>query len=57
MRRFWDDTGTATITDDDRVSPPPPPILPTLSIDDVEVDEDAGSAVFTVRLSERTIRE
>ena len=38
--------GTGTILDDEEE--------PTLSIDDVEVDEDAGSAVFTVRLSGRS---
>ena len=30
--------------------PPPPPDLPTLEIDDVEVNEDAGNAVFSVTL-------
>ena len=38
--------GTGTILDDEEE--------PTLSIDDVEVDEGAGSAVFTVRLSGRS---
>ena len=38
-----------TILDDDREKPPPP--LPTLAIDDVEVSEGAGSAEFTVTLS------
>ena len=45
-----DGEGLGTITDDDGVEPPP--VLPTLSINDVEVAEDAGSAQFTVTLSE-----
>ena len=49
-----DSEGTATITDDDPAEPPPPPPppLPALAIDDVTVPEDAGSARFTVSLSE-----
>ena len=41
-------TATGTILDDDGE---PPPILPTLSIEDAAVSEGAGSAVFTVTLS------
>ena len=41
-------TATGTILDDDGE---PPPILPTLSIGDAQVVEDAGSAEFTVTLS------
>ena len=53
-----DDVGIATITANDGGNPPPPPPpplgLPKLEIDDVEVNEDAGSAVFTVSLSEQS---
>ena len=46
-----DDVGIATITaNDGGAPPPPPPDLPRLEIDDVEVDEDGGSAVFSVIL-------
>ena len=50
-----DDVGIATITANDGGAPPPPPPppppdLPTLEIDDVEVNEDAGNAVFSVTL-------
>ena len=48
-----DDEGTATIRANDGGNPPPPPPppdLPTLEIDDVDVDEDGGSAVFSVIL-------
>ena len=41
-------TAAGTILDDDGE---PPPILPTLSIGDAQVVEDAGSAEFTVTLS------
>lgn len=34
------------------LNPPPPAILPTLSIDDVRVNEGAGAAIFTITLSE-----
>ena len=44
-----DAEGVGTIRDDDGVTPPPPP--PALRIDDSAVDEDAGSAEFTVRMS------
>ena len=43
-----DDEGTATITDDDGDDDGTD--LPTLAINDVTVSEDAGSAVFSVRL-------
>ena len=43
-----DGEGRGTITDNDGV---PPSDLPTLSIDDVTVTEDVGSAVFSVRLN------
>ena len=45
-----DGEGTATIAANDGGAPS----LPTLSIDDVEVSEDAGSAVFSVTLSEQS---
>ena len=52
-------TATGTILDDDGelplppLPPPPPlPTLPTLSIGDTQVVEDAGSAEFTVTLSQ-----
>ena len=45
-----DGEGLGTILDDDGVEPPP--VLPTLAIDDVEVAEDGGSTAFTVTLSE-----
>ena len=44
-----DAEGVGTIRDDDGVTPPPPP--PALRIDDSAVDEDAGTAEFTVRMS------
>ena len=44
-----DAKGVGTIRDDDGVTPPPPP--PALRIDDAAVDEDAGTAEFTVRMS------
>ena len=44
-----DAEGVGTIRDDDGVIPPPPP--PALRIDDSAVDEDAGTAEFTVRMS------
>ncbi|MYJ44285.1 MAG: hypothetical protein F4069_02985, partial [Rhodothermaceae bacterium] len=44
-----DGTGEGTIIDDEAT--------PTLGISDVTVREDAGSAVFTVRLSGRSARE
>ena len=48
-----DPEGIGTITDDDPAEPPPPPPSPpALAIDDVTVPEDAGSARFTVSLSE-----
>ena len=43
-----DGDGRATIIDDDGL---PPAELPALSIDDVTVTEDVGTAVFSVRLS------
>ena len=43
-----DGEGRAIIIDDDGL---PPAELPALSIDDVTVSEDVGSAVFSVRLS------
>ncbi|MBZ0093975.1 MAG: retention module-containing protein [Sulfuricella sp.] len=43
-----DSHGIGTILDNDQ---PPPPPLPTLSINDVTVNENAGTAVFTVTLS------
>ena len=43
-----DGEGTATIEGDDGTE------LPTLAIDDVAVNEDAGSAVFSVTLSEQS---
>ena len=48
-----DDQGTATITDNDRGTGDSelPPGVPTLSINNVTVNEDAGSAVFTLALS------
>ena len=49
-----DDTGTATIRANDGGVNPPPPDLPELEIDDVEVSEDAGTAVFSVTLSEQS---
>ena len=53
-----DDVGIATITANDGGNPPPPPPpppdLPRLEIDDVEVSEDAGTAVFSVTLSEQS---
>ena len=44
-----DAEGVGTIRDDDGVIPPPP--LPALRINDSAVDEDAGTAEFTVRMS------
>ncbi len=48
-----DDQGTATITDNDGGTSDPelPPGVPALSINNVTVNEDAGSAVFTLALS------
>ena len=46
-----DAEGVGTIRDDDGVTPPPPPPLPVLTIGDAAVDEDAGTAEFTVRMS------
>ena len=48
-----DAEGVGTIRDDDGVTPPPPPPPPppALRIDDSAVDEDAGMAEFTVRMS------
>ena len=43
-----DDSGEATITDNDG----PPPASPSISVDDVSVAEDAGNAQFTVTLSD-----
>ncbi|WP_432823519.1 Calx-beta domain-containing protein, partial [Trichloromonas sp.] len=37
--------------DPTRSTPPNKPALPTIAVDDVSVDEDAGTATFTVRLS------
>ena len=45
-----DGEGIATITDDD-AGRQPPPRNPALTINDVTVAEDAGTAVFTVRLN------
>ena len=51
-------TATGTIIDDDEFvpPPPPPPVTPTVSIEDVTIDEGdgPGNATFTVRLSEAT---
>ena len=58
-----DGPGTATIRANDGgvnrsppppPPPPPPPDLPELEIDDVEVSEGGGSAVFSVTLSEQS---
>ena len=49
-----DGEATATIRDDDGDGSPQPPSLPELEIDDVTVDEDGGSAVFTVSLSKQS---
>ena len=51
-------TATGTIIDDDEFvpPPPPPPVTPTVSINNVVMNEGngPGSATFTVRLSEST---
>ena len=57
----WDHTAECPVHDVGRVTvqvtdrdDSPPPDLPTLAIDDVAVNEDAGSAVFSVTLSEQS---
>ena len=47
-----DARGVATILDNDDDTPPP--VVPDITINDITVDEGAGSAVFTVSLSEAT---
>ncbi|WP_286742219.1 Calx-beta domain-containing protein [Aquabacterium sp. UBA2148] len=48
-----DDAGVGTQPADPvNPAPPPPAPLPTLSIDDVRVNEGAGNATFTITLSE-----